>query len=177
MCGIPLRYILPLHNNVYITLFDAKDFSSSSLYLVTTTHTQTSFIMPYSQTAGNATWRLQVCVFKIPMGDGNPENIHVLKTSCNNLSETKSIREHSASTVSLLGSALVGFYFKLSLISPQHSLHRWIEKSWTEQSFRCLYTTATTTTRKTMLVSGKRTGALYWGSVSLEALKRNAVWS
>lgn len=62
-------------------------------------------------------------VFKILMGDGNPENIHVLKTSCNNLSETKSIREHSESTVSLLGSTLVGFYFKLSLISPQHSLH------------------------------------------------------
>lgn len=74
------------------------------------------------------------------MGDGSPENIQVLKTSCNNLSETKSIREHSESTVSLLGSTLLGFYFKLSLISPQHSLHYWIEKRKTEQSFRCLHT-------------------------------------
>lgn len=92
--------------------------------------------------ADNALWRLQVCVFTTPMGDGNPENIHLLKTSCNNLSETKSFRGHSASTVSPLGSTPVLFYFRLSLISPpvsEHSLRRWTENRRTEQGFRCLY--------------------------------------
>lgn len=37
---------------------------------------------------------------------------------------------------SFLGSTLVGFYFKLSLISPQHSLYPWTEQRKTEQSIR-----------------------------------------
>lgn len=104
-------------------------------------------------------------VFKILMGDGNPENIHVLKTSCNNLSETKSIREHSESTVSPLGSTLFWFDFKLSLISPQHSLHRWIEKRKTERSFRCLH-------RKKKKVSGTRAGALYRAQCIFRSTKK-----
>lgn len=125
---------------------------------------QTSLTMSYSQMAGNALWRLQVCVFTILMGDGNPENIHLLKTSCNNLSETKSFRGHSASTVSLLGSTPVLFYFRLSLISPpvsEHSLRRWTENRRTEQGFRCLYVR-----NKRTWASGKSKGAFYRVSVS-----------
>lgn len=168
--------VYQINNFCYSTLHSTKAYTISTylsvIYKISVLfhciqppqYPQASLTMSYSQMVGNALWRLQVCVFTIPMGDGNPENIHLLKTSCNNLSETKSFWGHSASTVSLLGSTPVLFYFRLSLISPpvsEHSLRHWTENRRTEQGFRCLYAR-----NKRTWASGKSKGAFYRVSVS-----------
>lgn len=150
LCYIPPRHTQCLHTYLWYIKFQL----SFTVFSHRSTHRHPSQCLTHRWLV--MLW-LQVCVFTIPMGDGNPENIHLLKTSCNNLSETKSFRGHSASTVSLLGSTPVLFYFRLSLISPpvsEHSLRRWTENRRTEQGFRCLYVR-----NKRTWTSGKSKGA------------------